>query len=85
MRLIDDLRVTRKLPLLVAVSAAVAALVVGALAFWSARFALIEARESALSAIVEIRTAQLSEYLATVAADLTKLKASELLERFRAA
>jgi methyl-accepting chemotaxis protein len=72
MRLIDDLKTTQKLPLLVAISAAVAALAVGGLAFWTAREALVKAGEDELAAIVEIRTAQLSEYLGTIAGDVTE-------------
>lgn len=76
MRFIDNLRISRKLPLIVVLCAIVSTSIVGLISFIKAREAVTHAEQSKLVAIGEARAKQLTNYLTSISEDLSVMAGS---------
>lgn len=76
MRFIDNLRISRKLPLIVVSCAIVSTSIIGFISFIKARDAVLHAEQSKLVAIGEARAKQLTNYLTSISEDLNVMAGS---------
>jgi len=70
MRFLDNVRISKKLPVIIVLCAIISTTIIGALSYIEAREAVIHGEEAKLIAMKEARKAQLSDYLGSIEEDL---------------
>jgi len=70
MDFLNDIKISRKLPVIIVLCAIISAVIIGTISYIEASKALIHSDEAKLSAIRETRKTQLSDYLGSVEEDL---------------
>lgn len=70
MRFLDNIKIAKKLPVIIVLCAMISSIVIGAISYMSARASIIEGQQQKLYALKETRQTQLSDYLGSIEDDL---------------
>ncbi len=73
MRFLDNIKISRKLPVIIVLCAIVASAIIGAQSYIEAQHAVIEGQQEKLMALKETRKSQLDDYLGSIEEDLVSV------------